>query len=87
MLETSPTSALDSVSETTPTNARQDDGRKHMCGGKEPEGIKEEFQGSHRTKICCIRLHSEGEPDELKGLNPKIEAGNTIALVGQSGSG
>lgn len=86
MLETSPTSALDSVSET-PASARQDDGRKNMCGGKEPEGIKEEFQGSHRTKICCIRLPSEGGPDELKGLNPKIEAGNTIALVGQSGPG
>ncbi|KAM0965312.1 hypothetical protein TB2_020918 [Malus domestica] len=61
--------------------------RESEISPEESEGIKKIFKGHIELKNVVFAYPVRPDQMIFKGLNLKIEAGNTIALVGQSGSG
>ncbi|XP_059659095.1 putative multidrug resistance protein [Cornus florida] len=62
--------------------------RKSEIKPEDPEGIKvEKIKGEIELRNVFFCYPSRPEKMIFKGLNLKIEAGKTVAIVGQSGSG
>ncbi|KAI5352185.1 hypothetical protein L3X38_005076 [Prunus dulcis] len=62
-------------------------GRESEISSEELEGIKKTFKGLIELKNVVFAYPVRPDQMIFKGLNLKIEAGKTMALVGQSGSG
>lgn len=63
--------------------------RKTEIEPEDPELIKVTTEASGRIELKNVFFSYPARPDQMifRGLNLKIEAGKTVALVGQSGSG
>ncbi|PQQ05203.1 putative multidrug resistance protein [Prunus yedoensis var. nudiflora] len=61
--------------------------RESEISSEELEGIKKTFKGHIELKNVVFAYPVRPDQMIFKGLNLKIEAGKTMALVGQSGSG